>query len=115
MAPGADRQGNDTTRAAVDRSRYTIGFGAAGVLNVRFDAIVAAAAGNRRVQSEFGPLALTRHVPRGSLHDELLRQWPTCAVSAQDGRLYLALMADGGSIRFESALIRAPARTALAW
>src|SRR5262245_35780103 len=28
---------NDTTRAAIERSRYTIGFGANGVLNVRFD------------------------------------------------------------------------------
>jgi len=29
--------GDGTIRAAIDRSRYTIGFGEAGVLNVRFD------------------------------------------------------------------------------
>jgi para-nitrobenzyl esterase len=98
---------DDTTRAAIDRSRYTIGFGAAGVLNVRFDC-------NRGRGSwkstdsgnlEFGPLALTRAMcPMGSLHDELVRQWPYVrSYLLKDGRLYLALMADGGTIEFESA------------
>ena len=98
---------NDTTRAAIDRSRYTIGFGTAGVLNVRFDcnrgrgSWKSTGVGNL----EFGPLALTRAMcPVGSLHDELVRQWPYVrSYLLKDGRLYLALMADGGTIEFESA------------
>ena len=92
-------------RPAIERSRYTIGFGAAGVLNVRFDcnrgrgSWKSAAAG----QLEFGPLALTRAMcPVGSLHDELVRQWPNVrAYLFKDGRLFLALMDDGGTIEFE--------------
>jgi len=95
------------TRAAIERSRYTIGFGAKDVLNVRFDC-------NRGSGSwkssgpgalEFGPLALTRAMcPVGSLHDELVRQWPHVrSYVVKDGRLYLSLMADGGTIEFEPA------------
>jgi len=95
------------TRPAIERSRYTIGFGANGVLNVRFDC-------NRGSGSwkssgagalEFGPLALTRAMcPVGSLHDELVRQWPHVrAYVVKEGRLYLSLEADGGTIEFEPA------------
>ena len=94
------------TRPAIERSRYTIGFGANGVLNVRFDC-------NRGSGSwkssgpgnvEFGPLALTRAMcPVGSLHDELVRQWPYVrSYVVKDGRLYLALMADGGTIELRA-------------
>jgi len=93
------------TRPAIERSRYTIGFGAAGVLNVRFDcnrgrgSWKSAAPG----QLEFGALSLTRAMcPVGSLHDELVRQWPNVRSSLiKDGRLFLTLMADGGTIEFE--------------
>ena len=95
------------TRPAIERSRYTLGFGTHGVLNVRFDC-------NRGSGSwkssgpdnvEFGPLALTRAMcPMGSLHDELVRQWPYVrSYVVKEGRLYLALMADGGTIEFEPA------------
>ena len=95
------------TRAAIERSRYTIGFGANDVLNVRFDC-------NRGSGSwksagpgalEFGPLALTRAMcPVGSLHDELVRQWPHVrSYVVKEGRLYLSLEADGGTIEFEPA------------
>jgi para-nitrobenzyl esterase len=95
------------TRGAIDRSRYTIGFGAQGVLNVRFDcnrgrgSWKSSAPGNL----EFGTLALTRALcPVGSLHDELVRQWPSVrSYLIKDGRLYLSLMADGGTIEFEPA------------
>ena len=95
------------TRPAIERSRYTIGFGDAGVLNVRFDcnrgrgSWKSAAPG----QLEFGDLALTRALcPMGSLHDELVRQWPHVrSYVVRDGRLYLSLMADGGTIEFEPA------------
>ena len=95
------------TRPAIERSRYTIGFGAQGVLNVRFDCN----RGRGGWQSsgpgnlEFGALSLTRALcPMGSLHDELLRQWPNVrSYVVKDGRLYLSLMADGGTIEFEPA------------
>jgi para-nitrobenzyl esterase len=95
------------TRPAIDRSRYTIGFGTAGVLNVRFDcnrgrgSWTSASPG----QVEFGPLSLTRAMcPMGSLHDELVRQWPHVrGYVVKDGRLFLTLMADGGTIEFEPA------------
>lgn len=95
------------TKPAIERSRYTIGFGENDVLNVRFDC-------NRGRGSwkssgpnnlEFGPLALTRAMcPMGSLHDDLVRQWPYVrSYVVKDGRLYLSLMADGGTIEFEPA------------
>lgn len=91
-------------RPAIERSRYTIGFGADGVLNVRFDcnrgrgSWKSAAPG----QLEFGPMALTRAMcPVGSLHDELVRQWPGVrAYQLKDERLFLTLT-DGGTIEFE--------------
>jgi len=93
------------SRPAIDRSRYTIGFGANGVLNVRFDCN----RGSGKWSSsgpgnlEFGPLALTRaFCSVQSLHDELVRQWPNVrSYVVKDGRLYLSLLADGGSIEFE--------------
>ena len=95
------------TRPAIDRSRYTIGFGASEVLHVRFDC-------NRghgiwkspgAHQLEFGPLSLTRAMcAPGSLHDQLVRQWPNVrSYTLKDGRLFLSLMADGGTIEFEPA------------
>jgi para-nitrobenzyl esterase len=101
------QMGDGATRAAIERSRYTLGFGENGVLNVRFDC-------NRGRGSwkssgpgnvEFGPLALTRAMcPMGSLHDDLVRQWPFVrSYVVKDGRLYLSLMADGGTIEFEPA------------
>ena len=95
------------TKPAIERSRYTIGFGENDVLNVRFDC-------NRGRGSwkssgpnnlEFGPLALTRAMcPMGSLHDDLVRQWPHVrSYLVKDGRLFLSLMADGGTIEFEPA------------
>jgi para-nitrobenzyl esterase len=95
------------TRPAIDRSRYTMGFGENAVLHLRFDC-------NRGRGSwkssggghlEFGPLSLTRAMcPPGSLHDSLVRQWPYVrSYLLKDGRLYLSLMADGGTIEFEPA------------
>lgn len=95
------------TKPAIERSRYTMGFGENGVLNVRFDcnrgrgSWTSSGPGNL----EFGPLALTRAMcPMGSLHDDLVRQWPHVrSYVVKDGRLYLSLMADGGTIEFEPA------------
>ena len=95
------------TKPAIERSRYTIGFGENGVLNVRFDCNRGRgswkSAGPNNL--EFGPLALTRAMcPVGSLHDDLVRQWPYVrSYVVKDGRLFLSLMADGGTIEFEPA------------
>jgi para-nitrobenzyl esterase len=99
------QMGDGATRAAIERSRYTVGFGDNGVLNVRFDCNRGSgswkSSGPNNV--EFGPLALTRAMcPMGSLHDELVRQWSYVrSYVIKDGRLYLSLMADGGTIEFE--------------
>jgi para-nitrobenzyl esterase len=88
-----------------ERAKYTIAFAADGVVSVRFDC-------NRgrggwksagKNQLELGPMALTRAMcPPGSLHDHLVRQWPYVrSYVLKDGRLYLALMADGGVYELE--------------
>jgi hypothetical protein len=42
--------------------------------------------------------------PVGSLHDELVRQWPYVrSFLIKDDRLFLSLMADGGTLEFEPA------------
>jgi para-nitrobenzyl esterase len=95
------------TRPAIDRSRYTIGFGASEVLHVRFDCNRGhgtwKSSGTNNL--EFGPLSLTRAMcAPGSLHDQLVRQWPHVrSYLLKDGRLFLSLMADGGTIEFEPA------------
>ena len=95
------------TRAAIERSRYTIGFGTEGLLNVRFDCNRGRGSwkSSGPANLEFGPLALTRALcPVGSLHDDLVRQWPYVrSYLIKDGRLFLSLMADGGTIEFEPA------------
>jgi len=99
--------GDGAIRVPDDRSKYTIGFGANDVLNVRFDcnrgrgSWKSSAPGNL----EFGPLGLTRMAcPTGSLHDQMLRQWPNVrSYVIKNGRLYLSLMADGGIYEFEAA------------
>ena len=52
---------------------------------------------------ELGPLALTRAAcPPGSLHDQIVRQWPYVrSYILKEGRLYLSLMADGGIYEYE--------------
>jgi para-nitrobenzyl esterase len=93
------------TRPAIDRSRYTIGFGENDLLNVRFDCNRGRGSwkSSGSGQLEFGAVSLTRMAcPMGSLHDELVRQWPYVrSYVIKDGRLYLSLMADGGTIEFE--------------
>ena len=94
-----------THRAAIERSRYTVGFGAEGVLNVRFDCNRGSGSWTSVApgQLQFGELALTRALcPTGSLYDDLVRQWPQVrSYLVKDARLFLILMADGGSIEFE--------------
>jgi para-nitrobenzyl esterase len=98
-------QGGDGTELTPDDpARYTVAFAAGGGLSVRFDCN-----GGRGTwvstgpgQLQFGPLALTRAMcPPGSLHDHLVRQWPYVrSYTVKAERLFLSLMADGGSYEF---------------
>jgi para-nitrobenzyl esterase len=59
-------------------------------------------------QVAFGPLALTRaKCPPGSLHDQLIKQWPYVrSYILKDGHLFLSLMADGGIYEFEPTITK---------
>jgi para-nitrobenzyl esterase len=97
--------GDGSVLAPDDKSKYTLAFGADGRFNVRFDC-------NRgfggwksagKSQLEFGAMGLTRAMcgPE-SLHDHFVKQWPHVrSYVVRDGRLHLALMADGGIFEFE--------------
>ena len=97
--------GDETTLTPDDPAKYTIAFGSDGRLSARIDC-------NRGVgtwkssgppELEFGPLALTRAMcPPGSLHDQIVRQWPYVrSYVTRDGHLFLSLMADGGIYELE--------------
>jgi para-nitrobenzyl esterase len=97
--------GDDTILTPDDKAKYTIAFSTDGRVNVRIDC-------NRgfgtwkssgRNQLEFGPLAITRAMcPPGSLHDHIVKQWGFVrSYVIKDGRLFLSLMADGGTYEFE--------------
>jgi len=96
---------DDTVRKPDDRAKYTIEFAGEGKLTARIDC-------NRGIgtwkssgpnQIEFGPLALTRaQCPPGSLHDQIVRQWPFIrSYVMKNGHLFLALAMDGGIYEFE--------------
>jgi para-nitrobenzyl esterase len=88
-----------------DRSKYTVAFGADGVMRARIDCNRAnggwKSAGPNHL--EFGLMAATRaQCPPGSLHDQIVRQLANVrSYVVKDGRLFLSLMADGGVYEFE--------------
>ena len=96
--------GDDMVLRPDDKAKYTITFGADGGVSVRFDCNRGRgtwkSAGPN--QLEFGPMALTRAMcPPGSLHDHLVKQWGFVrSYLIKDNRLFLSLMADGGSYEF---------------
>jgi para-nitrobenzyl esterase len=98
--------GDGTTLTPDERGKYTVAFGADGVVSVRFDCNRGrgtwSSPGKNRLELG-GPMALTRAMcPPGSLHDHLVKQWPYVrSYVIKDGRLFLSLMADGGIYEFE--------------
>jgi heat shock protein HslJ len=95
---------DDTTRRPDDPSKYTLTFGADGELSVRIDCNVGRGTWQTSgPRLELGPLTITHAAcPAGSLHDQIVRQWPYIrSYVLRDGRLFLALMADGGIYEFE--------------
>jgi para-nitrobenzyl esterase len=88
-----------------DRAKYTIAFASDGAVSARIDCNRGRGTwkSSGPNQLEFGPLALTRAMcPPGSLHDRMVKHWPFVrSYTIKDGRLFLALMADGGIYEFE--------------
>ncbi len=97
--------GDGTILKPDDPSKYTIELTAGGQLTARVDCNRGRgtwkSAGSSQI--EFGPMALTRaQCPPGSLHDQIVKQWGNIrSYVIRDGRLFLALMADGGIYEFE--------------
>ena len=97
--------GDDRVLVPDERAKYTVAFGTDGVVNVRFDCNRGRGSWKsaQKNRLEFGPMALTRAMcPPGSLHDQLVKQWFYIrSYTLKDGRLFLALMADGGIYELE--------------
>jgi heat shock protein HslJ len=97
--------GDDTTLTPDDRAKYTIEFAEGGALVVRIDCNRGRGTwkSSGPSQLQFGPLALTRATcPAGSLHDQIVQQWPNIrSYVIKGGHLFLSLMADGGIYEFE--------------
>ena len=97
--------GDDKLLVPDDRAKYTIAFGADGVVRVRIDCNRGrgtwSSPGTNQLQLR--PLALTRAMcPPGSLHDHIVKQWAFIrSYVFRDGRLFLSLMADGGIYEWE--------------
>lgn len=98
---------DDRTFEPADTTAYTLNFGADGNAAIQADCNRAHAAWSSSTpgQLEFGPIASTRALcPEESLSETYLRQfeWVRSYV-LEDGRLYLATMADGAIIELEPA------------
>ena len=102
--------GDDRTLTPDDPAKYTIEFAADGRIAARIDCN--RGRGTWKVmppgQLELGPLALTRaKCPEGSLHDLIVKQWTHVrSFVIKDGRLFLSLMADGGTYEFTPVAVR---------
>jgi para-nitrobenzyl esterase len=88
-----------------DKSKYTLAFGADGVVSARIDCNRGRGGWKSAGQNqlEFGPMAITRaQCPPGSLHDQIVKQLPYVrSYVMKQGQLFLSLMADGGIYEFE--------------
>jgi len=96
---------DDTTYAPSDPLRYTLEFGTDGSVRLRTDCNSGTGSWSSESagQLRFGIIAATRaQCPPGSLDDRYLGQfqWVRSYVM-EDGRLFLATMADGSIIEFE--------------
>ena len=97
----AFRSGDGTVLRPDDGSRYTFRFEPDGVFTARIDCNRARGEWKSPAPGrlEFGPMAATRAAcPPGSMHDQIMRQLPFVRSYVVKGdRLYLSLMADGGT------------------
>jgi putative lipoprotein len=99
--------GDGTIRKPTAGAEYSIAFGTDGRLSARIDCNRGGGTwkSSGPPQLELGPLALTRMAcPPGSLHDQIVEQWPNVrSYVMRGGHLFLSLMADGGIYEFEPA------------
>ena len=97
--------GDDKVLTPDDRSKYTLSFGKDGRLAARIDCNrgMGGWKSPEKGRLEIGPMAITRAMcPPGSLHDQIVKQLPYVrSYLIKDGRLFLSLMADGGTYEFE--------------
>jgi para-nitrobenzyl esterase len=97
--------GDDTVLTPDERSKYTLAFGADGVVNARIDCNRGRGGwkSSGPNQLEFGPMAITRaQCPPGSLHDQIVKLLPyVVSYVMKDGHLFLSLKADAGIYEFE--------------
>jgi heat shock protein HslJ len=95
---------NGTVMAPDDPTKYTLAIDAQGHVAVRFDCNRGSGTWDTASKGEihFGPLAITQAAcPAGSMHDRLIKDWPQIrSYTQQNGQLYLALAAEGGSYQF---------------
>jgi para-nitrobenzyl esterase len=97
------RGGDGRVLTPIDGSQYTLQFQADGRVSARIDCNRGSggwkSAGKNQI--EFTPMAVTRAMcPPGSMdmHDHILKQIPHIrSYVIKNGRLYLSLMADGGT------------------
>jgi para-nitrobenzyl esterase len=98
---------NGAVLTAPDRSKYRVTFADDGGVTVRMDCNRGQGtwASPRPGQIRFGPLALTRAIcPASGLTNRLARDWANMrSYVFSDGRLFISLMADGGTYEFEEA------------
>jgi len=99
------RGGDDTTLMPGDKARYTIAFAAGGQLTARIDCNRGRGTWKSTGpgQLDLSPPALTRaRCPEGSLHDRIVKHWPSIrSYVIRDGHLFLSLMAGGGTYEWE--------------
>jgi para-nitrobenzyl esterase len=99
--------GDDRVLAPDERAKYTLSFGADGTLVARIDC-------NRgrggwkspeKGRLELGAMAMTRAMcPPGSIDHEIAKRLPHVrSYVIRDGRLFLSMMADGGTFELEPA------------
>ena len=97
--------GDDTIVRPDDPAKYTLEFGADGIVTARIDCNRGRGTwtSSGPSQLELGPLALTRAMcPRGSLHDRIVRDWSFVRTYViRDGHLFLSLFADAGIYELE--------------
>ena len=96
--------GDGATLTPADPARYTLEFAADGRVSARVDCNRGSgtweSAGPAGLQ--FGPMAMTRAMcPPESLHDQIVKQLPNVrSYVLKNGRLFLSLVADGGTFEF---------------
>ena len=97
--------GDGTLLRPDDKSKYTLTFNPDGTLSARIDCNRGQGGWKSATENQlaFGPMAITRAMcPPGSLHDRIVRDLPHVrSYLVKDGRLFLSLMADGGTYEFE--------------